>query len=51
VKLLTDASLLCWIQLVGAMLISDVYAMINSLSENFSDRGVDLNLAACNIQL
>jgi hypothetical protein len=41
----TDASLLCWVQLVAAMLISDVYALIISLSVNFSDRDVKLNLA------
>jgi hypothetical protein len=41
----TDASLLCWVQLVAAMLISDVYTLINSLSVNFSDRDVKLKLA------
>jgi hypothetical protein len=41
--LLSDASLLCWIQLIAVMLINDVHAVINSLSDNFSDRGVEVN--------
>jgi hypothetical protein len=32
-------------------LISDIHAIIISLSENFSDRGVILNFVACSVQL